>query len=130
MYSSNQLIVTVSRNGIRTWRHRTGRLHNPDGPAVICPDGEERWYYDGILHREGGPAIEGPGFSRVWYRHGVYHCETGPAVVVPGGCPAYYINGRELGFKIRLPYYRRVLCILQHSKLSTHRVMRTLFEFL
>jgi hypothetical protein len=37
-------------------RLRRGRLHAADAPAVVWPDGSERWYWDGILVPERRPA--------------------------------------------------------------------------
>jgi Domain of unknown function (DUF6745) len=38
--------VLIGRPRLRV---RRGRLHAPNSPAVVWPDGSERWYWDGIL---------------------------------------------------------------------------------
>lgn len=45
------------KNGGISYTDDLGREHRDDGPAVICPDGREYWYYHGNLSREDGPAV-------------------------------------------------------------------------
>lgn len=48
---------TWQERRISKWSYWTGWAnHREDGPAVILPDGTEKWYQNGVLHREDGPA--------------------------------------------------------------------------
>ena len=44
-------------DGTISYTDDRGRGHRDDGPAVICPDGREYWYYHGVFSREDGPAV-------------------------------------------------------------------------
>ena len=52
------------------WKNENGQLHREDGPAVICPDGTQKWYINDKLHREDGPAIIYPSGRQYWYING------------------------------------------------------------
>lgn len=64
------------------WYHN-GKLHRPDGPAIIRTDGTEKWYRYGKLHRVGGPAMSNlDGTEERWYYRGRLHREDGgPALI-------------------------------------------------
>jgi hypothetical protein len=77
----------------RQEHHRHGRLHNPQGPAVLCgvdlsthADRTEFWI-NGTEHREGGPsstvrsAYTGKPTREHWRRNGQLDRKDGPAVV-------------------------------------------------
>ena len=72
-----------------------GRLHRTDGPALVMPDGTEKWFFEGRLHRsDGGPAVATGDGSLYWYRDGRLHRTCGPAVIKSDGTRAWYRNGR------------------------------------
>jgi hypothetical protein len=41
--------------------------HREDGPAIIGPDGSQKWYVNGKRHREDGPAYIGSNGRQLWY---------------------------------------------------------------
>lgn len=43
-------------NGFGGYYYPSWKKHREDGPAVILPDGQEKWFQAGVLHREDGPA--------------------------------------------------------------------------
>jgi len=63
----------TNSNGTIRYYNEYGDLHNPNGPAVIWPDGGQEYWINDQLHNPHGPAI-------VW----------------PDDSKAYYINGEEL----------------------------------
>ena len=73
-----------------TWKDEHGELHRDDGPAVIDPDGTQRWYQHGKLHRDDGPAWIWPDGSQAWYQHGKWHRDDGPAVIRADGTQYWY----------------------------------------
>jgi hypothetical protein len=109
--------VRITQDGDIFWCFNSALHREPDedglvGPAVICSDGTEYWYKDGLPHREGGPAINDKYIS-CWCINGRLHREDGPAVVTKSGegvCwmrdgklhredgPAYFFNGLEEWF--------------------------------
>lgn len=57
-----------------------------DAGAVLQDDGCYAVFdNDGRLHREGGPAVVYPDGMQRWYRHGRLHRDDGPAVIYPNG---------------------------------------------
>jgi hypothetical protein len=56
-------------NGFTTYSDEYDELHCEWGPAMICPDGEVRYYINGILHRNDGPAIIRANGERVYSIH-------------------------------------------------------------
>lgn len=56
-------------DGIIVYR-RYNKFHRDDGPALIYPNGEERWYKNGKLHREDGPAITRANGNYEWHFNG------------------------------------------------------------
>ncbi len=79
--------VAVRRDGY-------GELHRDDGPAMIWPNGEQRWYRHGELHRDDGPAVIWPDGKQEWYRYGERHRDDGPAEVWPDGSLVWYVDGK------------------------------------
>lgn len=69
-----------------------GRLHCEDSPALILPNGSNKWYVHGTLHREGGPAVRWV-VMEGWYRNGVPHREDGPAIIWTDYREEYWIDG-------------------------------------
>ena len=47
-----------------------GLLHNPNGPTIIYPDGEQFWYINGKRHRENGPAAINSAGRQFWFING------------------------------------------------------------
>jgi hypothetical protein len=46
----------------------TGKVHRPDGPAIVWANGDHEYFIMGKRHRIDGPAIEhADGFYRSWY---------------------------------------------------------------
>ena len=63
-------IVTTCSNGDMHWRNVRGQLHREDGPAIICANGDKRWYMKDLRHRGDGPAIEyANGHIEWWYKN-------------------------------------------------------------
>lgn len=54
------------------YKDKTKLLHCENGPAVIYPNGDKRWYINGKLHRENGPAIEYEDGRYYFYIEGYY----------------------------------------------------------
>lgn len=116
------ITCTVTRAGLTLWRDPQGELHNADGPALSCIDGEQMWCrhgrqhrdgdlpahidrfgvkeyrIDGVLHRAGGlPAIEGPEkgpwSGRQFWVNGVRHREGDLPAVERAGNVEYWRSG-------------------------------------
>jgi hypothetical protein len=68
------------------------KLHNPNGPAVIKPDGTLEYYINGDRHRENGPAVIYPDGSIMYYINNKIHRLDGPAVIEANGTKKYYVN--------------------------------------
>jgi hypothetical protein len=66
------LTVETDEDGTITYRNANGQLHNPDGPAIVCADGEWHYINDQL------------------------HNPDGPAVIYANSHKEYYINGEEL----------------------------------
>lgn len=74
-----------------------GIFHREDGPALIAPDGTERWYTNGLRHRVGGPAITTlvpNGYRYQWFENDIPHRTDGPADISP--TDIYYYNMGKL----------------------------------
>ena len=79
------------KDGSVCWFLPDGRGHREDGPAVIQPNGTERWYFNGKLHRDNGPAITYFDGEMRWYHHGYLHRKDGPAIVFAHGGECWYL---------------------------------------
>ena len=88
--------IETRDNGAVIYRNAEGRLHRTHGPAIIHPDGEERWYQNGLLHRIGGAAITYSSGTKAWYQYGKLHRTDGAAVVFPNGEMCWFLNGTEV----------------------------------
>jgi hypothetical protein len=66
--------------------YRSGRLHRDDGPAVVWLNEESRgWFRNGRLHRDDGPAIESPDGDDRWFKNGVEQpVPEAPSMTPPG----------------------------------------------
>lgn len=63
------------------------RSATPDGdlPAMIHPDGVQKWWQHGEQHRDGDkPAVISKTIQE-WWQHGQRHRENGPAIVFRDG---------------------------------------------
>jgi hypothetical protein len=91
------LTVETDEEGTTTYRNADGKLHNPDGPAVVGLNGEKEYWINGKLHNPNGPAaIYANGYRSHWI-HGKLHNSNGPAVIWGHGQhKEYYINGEKL----------------------------------
>ena len=81
--------------GTIVYLNKGGQYHRLDGPAIVQPNGEEKWYQNGVLHRVGGPArynTVGPK-DELWVENGKIHREDGPAHVWGSHGKAYYYQG-------------------------------------
>ncbi len=76
------------------WKDEHGKLHRNDGPAMIEPNGAQRWYQHGELHRDGGPAWIWLDGTQVWCQHGQPHRDDGPAWTSRDGKQEWYQYGR------------------------------------
>ena len=62
----------IDMYGVIRYQDANHRLHRENGPAIIFPDGDSSWFFDGKLHRINGPAIDWKVEGRfVWALHGV-----------------------------------------------------------
>lgn len=80
-------------DGIIRWRNAQRLLHRPDGPAVIGPEGEIQWWFNGKLHNPHEPAVEIPGEEQEWWIHDSLHRLDGPAVIFSDGKTQWWICG-------------------------------------
>jgi len=73
-----------------------GYHHCENAPAIIHPNGNETWYYNGLIHREGDlPAMtQHNGKSQYWIKHGQYHRQGAPAIILENGLEEWYTNGK------------------------------------
>ena len=67
-----------------------------DGYRVEWPDGDKRWYVNGLYHRLDGPAIEYADGGKEWYVEGKLHRLDGPAIEWAGGTKEWYIKGKQM----------------------------------
>ncbi len=63
----------ITVQGAQVWEDSDGRMHREDGPAIIYPNGTERWLYHGeiftlpeFVQRLFGDAPEGTAFLLRW----------------------------------------------------------------
>ena len=90
------LTVETNGHGTITYYNADGDPHNPDGPAVIYPDGYKAHWINGELHNPHGPAVVKTDGSKYYYINGELHNPDGPAMVWADGSKAHYINGELL----------------------------------
>ena len=114
----------VGLGGVQRWFTRTGNLHRTDGPAVVYPDGQEMWYFNGERHRIGGPACYGglPG-ATAWYHCNRLHREDGPALIHNGKVEWYvhgkqYTNTREYQLATKLTDAEMAAVILRYGSID------------
>lgn len=81
----DEIIHKTSKNGTEMWykaKHPGPNyriFHNPNGPALIFPDGSYEWRIDGELHRLDGPAVHRIDQDQ-WWVNGSRHRLDGPAI--------------------------------------------------
>lgn len=59
-YPEGTEFKTVSKSGVIVYTKKINgliKIDNPDGPAIIYPEGDKFWYKNGSIHREDGPAV-------------------------------------------------------------------------
>ena len=87
--------LEICRYGTKRWKLPNGKLHNEDGPAIICSNGDKSWHINGKCHREDGPAVMCANGNKSWLINGKLHREDGPAVERHYGTKKWYLNGIE-----------------------------------
>lgn len=65
----------VTEDGIICYRNAQNQFHRVYGPAIIWPDGDERWCQNGKSHRLDGPAVIFPRGRKCWYIDGTAYTE-------------------------------------------------------
>ena len=88
--------IETRDDGAVIYRNAEGQPHRIHGPAVIHPDGAERWYQNGVLHRLDGPAVVYYSGTKRWYQNGLLHRTDGAAIVYPDGDQRWFLNGEEV----------------------------------
>jgi hypothetical protein len=88
-YLEDGIILLTFQDNHKEYRQGT-ILHNPSGPAMIFPNGDQVWYLHGQHHRLDGPAIE-RSFMKCWKIFGKLHRVNLPAVIADD-YQAYYQN--------------------------------------
>ena len=88
--------IVVNEYGIHKYYNSADQLHRTNGPAVLCADGTELWYQNGLRHRTDGPAVLWADGTKLWYQNGLRHRTDGPAVEYASGDKVWYINGKRL----------------------------------
>ena len=73
-----------------------GQLHRLDGPALIHPNGDTFWYFNGKHHRTDGPAIIYSDGYQAYLVNGKLHRLDGPAIIRAGGTQYWYIHDNQL----------------------------------
>ena len=92
-------IETLSDGSVRYYNAQ-GQLHRTHGPAMIHPDGAERWYQQGLLHRIDGPAVIRADGTKAWYQNDKLHRTDGPAVIHADGTKAWYVRGSIMSYTL------------------------------
>lgn len=89
-----QYAAEPDKNGDITCVDAEGRLHNPQGPAVITKN-MRAWYQHGKQHRLNGPAIIYGNGDEVWYQNGEIHRDGNkPAITKRDGVRKWYLHGK------------------------------------
>ena len=70
VFDSLKYRIEVNEYGIHKYYNSANKLHRTNGPAVLCADGTELWYQNGLRHRTDGPAIVTPSGYKAWYING------------------------------------------------------------
>ena len=70
VFDSLKYRIEVNEYGIHKYYNSADQLHRTNGPAVLCADGTELWYQNGLRHRTDGPAIATPSGYKAWYING------------------------------------------------------------
>ena len=60
----------IDRYGNLYWYNEIMQLHGTGGPALIYPNGEQHWYFNGNSHRLDGPAIIYSNGDKQYWIHG------------------------------------------------------------
>lgn len=90
------VIIDIDHNTY-SWRNASGRFHRKNGPAVISPNGSERWLINGKLHRRDGPAVKISNGCEKWYINGLLHRVDGPADNKRSdGTVRWFVQGKQV----------------------------------
>jgi hypothetical protein len=125
--SNEQLTEKLTREfkgGIERTTDSLGRLHNPNGPAMVnSRNGHKEWHERGLLHREGDkPAVLGDTYSAYYIQGKLHRDGDQPAVITQSGIqqewyqsgkrhrprhlgPAYWIKSVRAGFSDEKVFY-------------------------
>ena len=76
VFDSLKYRIEVNEYGIHKYYNSADQLHRTNGPAVLCADGTELWYQNGLRHRTDGPAIMWPDGHKWWYINGCMMTEA------------------------------------------------------
>ena len=63
--------IITQPDSVVVYLNAEGKPHRTAGPAIVYPDGNQRWCRNGVYHRTDGPAIVYPNGMRAWYLNGV-----------------------------------------------------------
>jgi hypothetical protein len=91
-----KLTVETGKRGTATYRNASGRLHNPNGPAMVGEDGHKEYWINNKLHNPNGPAIVYADDHKEYWVNGKLHNPNGPAIVYADGHKEYWINNERL----------------------------------
>lgn len=86
--------LVIDPEGNKRW-YKDGLLHKEDGPACEYADGSKSWWKNGSLHNEKGPAFLRFNGDEEWYKNGYRHREDGPAIIGHYG-KSWFSNGKKL----------------------------------
>ena len=88
--------VITQPDGVVVYLNAAGKPHRTAGPAIVYPDGNQRWCRNGVYHRTDGPAIVFPTGEQYWIQNGSCHRTDGPAVVCADGSVCWFLNDIRL----------------------------------
>lgn len=71
-----------------------GRYHNRYRPAVVRPNGEFIWYYNGMIHRDGGEPAWIARDRLMYYVEGRMHREGDEPAYLKRDCIEFWKNGK------------------------------------
>jgi hypothetical protein len=89
------LTVETDEDSTVTYRNADGELHNENGPAIVCANGEKWYFINGKRHNPNGPAVVFPNGYKAYYINGERHNPNGHAIVHADGSKEHYINGER-----------------------------------
>lgn len=84
---------TVNKEGVILYWDAEGEVHNPAGPARICPDKATYWLVTG---RDPNTKPDRWFGAKTWLYHGEIHRTDGPAMEYGDGTVEYWVNDIEI----------------------------------